>query len=178
MIPRLLRDIPKNSWEGLQMRNTIPMFLHPSSHMRRRWEMPAGIFKALFFVFEGIRVSIVLYFVVQCSELERQQQQPSISALKLRVSKFYRRIEHRYIFQLWWISKDGLFAWFLELFHFHFLSLLSSNTPWKTSCDNFVKDKIQDILWQALLVRADCTGELCDKRATRKYQSILISDNN
>lgn len=132
MIPRLLRDIPKNSWEGLQMRNTIPMFLHPSSHMRRRWEMPAGIYKALFFVFEWIRVSIVLYFVVQCSELERQQQQPSISALKLRVSKFYQRIEHRYIFQLWWISKDGLFAWFLELFHFHFLSLLSSNTPWKT----------------------------------------------
>lgn len=46
------------------------------------------------------------------------------------------------------------------------------------SCDNLVKDKIQDILCQALLVRADCTGELCDKRATRKYQSILISDNN
>lgn len=113
------------------MRNTIPMFLHQSSHMRRRWEMPAGICKALFFVFEWIRVSIVLYFVVQCSELERQQQ-PSISALKLRVSKFYRRIEHRYIFQLWWISKDGLFAWFLGLFHFPFLSLLFSITPWKT----------------------------------------------
>lgn len=170
MIPRLLRDIPKNSWEGLQMRNTIPMFLHPSSHMHRRWEMPAGIYKALFFVFEGIRVSIVLYFVVQCSELERQQQQPSISALKLRVSKVYRRIEHRYIFQLWWISWTLSFSFFVIIIFQYSLK--------NFSCDNFVKDKIQDILWQALLVRADCTGELCDKRATRKYQSILISDNN
>lgn len=167
MIPRLLRDIPKNSWEGLQMRNTIPMFLHPSSHMRRRWEMPAGIYKALFFVFEWIRVSIVLYFVVQCSELERQQQQPSISALKLRVSKFYQRIEHRYIFQLWWISKDGLFAWFLELFHFHFLSLLSSNTPWKTFLATIlweIKSRTfyDRLYWFELTVRASfVTSERC-----------------
>ena len=167
MIPRLLRDIPKNSWEGLQMRNTIPMFLHPSSHMRRRWEMPAGIYKALFFVFEWIRVSIVLYFVVQCSELERQQQQPSISALKLRVSKFYQRIEHRYIFQLWWISKDGLFAWFLELFHFHFLSLLSSNTPWKTFLATIlweIKSRTfyERLYWFELTVRASfVTSERC-----------------
>lgn len=140
------------------MRNTFPMFLHPSSHMRRRWEMPAGIYKALFFVFEWIRVSIVLYFVVQCSELERQQQ-PSISALKLRVSKFYRRIEHRYIFQLWWISKDGLFAWFLGLFHFHFLSLLSSNTPWKTFlatilCKIKSRTFYDRLYWFELTVRA------------------------
>lgn len=167
MIPRLLRDIPKNSWEGLQMRNTIPMFLHPSSHMRRRWEMPAGIYKALFFVFEWIRVSIVLYFVVQCGELERQQQQPSISALKLRVSKFYQRIEHRYIFQLWWISKDGLFAWFLELFHFHFLSLLSSNTPWKTFLATIlweIKSRTfyDRLYWFELTVRASfVTSERC-----------------
>lgn len=167
MIPRLLRDIPKNSWEGLQMRNTIPMFLHPSSHMRRRWEMPAGIYKALFFVFEWIRVSIVLYFVVQCSELERQQQQPSISALKLRVSKFYQRIEHRYIFQLWWISKDGLFAWFLELFHFHFLSLLSSNNPWKTFLATIlweIKSRTfyDRLYWFELTVRASfVTSERC-----------------
>ena len=167
MIPRLLRDIPKNSWEGLQMRNTIPMFLHPSSHMRRRWEMPAGIYMALFFVFEWIRVSIVLYFVVQCSELERQQQQPSISALKLRVSKFYQRIEHRYIFQLWWISKDGLFAWFLELFHFHFLSLLSSNTPWKTFLATIlwkIKSRTfyDRLYWFELTVRASfVTSERC-----------------